>query len=69
MEKYSCIVSREDIEKHDFNISPSRYIHTGAANEYRPLAEIVEDLEALEEEADTTNAALKGFLAKLGIRA
>ena len=31
VEKYSRIVSREEIAKNDFNISPSRYIHTGEA--------------------------------------
>ena len=41
------IVSREEIAKNDFNISPSRYIHTGDADEYRPIAEIVEELDAL----------------------
>jgi type I restriction enzyme M protein len=49
----------------DFNISPSRYIHTGAGEEYRPIAEIVEELETLEEEANKTNQNLKSILAKL----
>jgi len=61
VEKYSRIVSREEIAKNDFNISPSRYIHTGDADEYRPIAEIVEDLDALEEESEVTNNA-KGHL-------
>ncbi len=65
VEKYSRIVSREEIAKNDFNISPSRYIHTGEADEYRPIAEIVEELEAIEEEAKETDAVLKGILAKL----
>ncbi len=47
VEKYSRIVSREEIAKNDFNISPSRYIHTGAGEEYRPIAEIVEELRDL----------------------
>ena len=38
IEKYSRIVDREEIAKNDFNISPSRYIHTGEADEYRPIA-------------------------------
>src|ERR1019366_9748818 len=29
VEKYSRIVTREEVAKNDFNISPSRYIHTG----------------------------------------
>ena len=65
--KYSRIVTHAEIAKNDFNISPSRYIHTGAADEYRPIAEIVEELNALEEEAKATDAALKAVLAKLGV--
>jgi len=64
-EKYSRIVTRDEIAKNDFNISPSRYIHTGAAEEYRPIAEIVEELEVLEEEARITDAKLKGILNRL----
>src|SRR5437773_5644956 len=64
-EKFSRIVTRDEIAKNDFNISPSRYIHTGEADEYRPLAEIVEELEAVEEEVKTTDAALKSILNNL----
>jgi len=67
VEKYSRIVTREEIAKNDFNISPSRYIHTGAGEEYRPIAEIVEELEALEAESRETDAALKSILARLGV--
>jgi type I restriction enzyme M protein len=67
VEKYSRIVNREEIAKNDFNISPSRYIHIGAGEEYRPIAEIVEELEALEAEAKDTDAVLKGILARLTI--
>lgn len=65
VEKYSRIVPVAEIAKNDYNISPSRYIHTGAADEYRPLVEIIEELEALEDEAKETDAVLKGILAKL----
>jgi len=67
VEKYSRIVSREEIAKNDFNISPSRYIHTGDADEYRPIAEIVEDLDALEEESEVTNNRLKAILKAVGV--
>ena len=66
-EKYGRIVSREEIAKNDFNISPSRYIHTGAGEEYRPIAEIVEELDALEKEAKATDAALKVILKRISI--
>jgi type I restriction-modification system DNA methylase subunit len=58
---------QQEIVKNDFNISPSRYIHTGAGEEYRPIAEIVEELEALEAESRVTDAALKKILARLGV--
>lgn len=62
VEKYSRIVSREEIAKNDFNISPSRYIHTSESEEYRPIAEIVEELEEMEAEAAESASALKKVL-------
>ena len=67
VDKFSRIVSREEIVKNDYNISPSRYIHTGEAIEYRPIAEIVEELASLEDEAAATDAALKLILKKIGV--
>jgi type I restriction enzyme M protein len=61
------IVTRDEIAKNDFNISPSRYIHTGEADEYRPIAEIVEELEGLEAEAEISNAALKQVLKSIAV--
>ncbi len=43
----------------------SRYIHTGAGEEYRPLAEIIEELDALEEEAKETDKVLRTVLARI----
>src|ERR1700680_3966751 len=47
VEKYSRIVSVDEIAKNDFNISPSRYIHISDDEEYRPVADIVEELEGM----------------------
>ena len=65
VEKYSRIVTREEIAKNDFNISPSRYIHTGAGEEYRSIVEIVEELNALDEEAKETDRSLRAVLEKI----
>ena len=65
-EKFSRIVTLDEITKNDFNISPSRFIHTGAGEEYRPIGEIMTEMGALEAEARKTDAALKGILAKIG---
>jgi type I restriction enzyme M protein len=67
VEKYSRIVSRDEIAKNDFNISPSRYIHTGKGEEYWPIAEIVEELREAEEEAARVDASLKKILTSLGV--
>ena len=63
--QYSRVVTREEIAKNDFNISPSRYIHTGEGGEYRPIAEIVEELEALDQEARTSEILFKDLLERL----
>jgi type I restriction enzyme M protein len=67
VEKFSRIVTREEVRKNDFNISPSRYIHTGQSDEYRPLAEIVEELRDLESEARNTSKELEKVLSALGV--
>ena len=66
-EKLSRIVDHAELKKNDYNISPSRYIHTGEAETYRPLAEIVADLDAIEEEARETDKALREILEKIGV--
>jgi type I restriction enzyme M protein len=67
VENYSRIVSREEIAKNDFNISPSRYIHTGEADKYRPIAEILEELETIETESEATNRQLKAILSAIAV--
>jgi type I restriction enzyme M protein len=67
LDKYSRIVSRDEITKSDFNISPSRYIHTGEGEEYRPIGEIAEELEAIEEDAAAIDADLRKILAVLSV--
>ncbi|MGI9067229.1 MAG: N-6 DNA methylase, partial [Pyrinomonadaceae bacterium] len=67
VEKYSRIVTLEEIAKNDFNISPNRYIHTGEADEYRPIAEIVDDLDTLEAETVEVDEALKSILKQFAV--
>ena len=66
-EKLSRIVDHAELKKNDFNISPSRYIHTGDAETYRPIAEIVEELNIIEAEARATDNALREILGKIGV--
>ena len=64
-EKFSRIVDHAELKKNDYNISPSRYIHTGDAETYRPLAEIVEELDVIEAEAKEADRALRTILKQL----
>ena len=66
-EKLSRIVDHAELKKNDYNISPSRYIHTGDAETYRPIAEIVAELDAIEAEARETDTALRKILEKIGV--
>jgi len=68
-EKLSRIVDHKELAKNDYNISPSRYIHTSDAETYRPIAEIVEELNAIELAARETDEALRGILKQLGFGA
>ncbi len=66
-EKLSRIVAHAELKKNDYNISPSRYIHTSDAETYRPLAEIVAELDDIESEARDTDKALRKILKQLGV--
>ncbi len=68
-EKLSRIVEHAELKKNDYNISPSRYIQTADEETYRPLAEIVKELDAVEAEAREADKALRGILEKLGVGA
>ena len=68
-EKLSRIVAHAELKKNDYNISPSRYIHTGDAETYRPIAEIVDELDVIEAEARETDKALRKILKKIGVTA
>ena len=66
-DKFSHVAHKDEIVKNDYNISPSRYIHTGESEEYRPIADIVEELREVEKESAEVDQQLNGILKKLGI--
>lgn len=65
-DKFSKIITKKEIIKNDYNISPSRYIQTNDAETYRPIIEIVEELKELEKKAKTVDNELKNILKKIG---
>src|SRR5205807_2759029 len=66
-EKFARVVTREQVAKEDYNISPSRYIHVADAETHRPLAEILAELETLDAEAMEATAALRSVLQKASV--
>ena|GEM_PF-4819353 len=63
------IVDHEELRKNDYNISPSRYIQTSNAETYRPIVEIVQELNVIEQEAQETDKAPREILKQLGVGA
>lgn len=66
IEKLSRVVTKEEIEKNDYNLSPSRYIHVSDAEELRDIGEIIAELRELEEDEKVINDDLNNILTKLG---
>jgi type I restriction enzyme M protein len=63
--KFTKIVTREQVAKEDYNISPSRYIYVTDAEMHRSIADILKELEALDAEMVEANAALRTVLGKV----
>lgn len=66
-DKFANLVDKDEIIKNDYNISPSRYIQINDAETYRPLTEIVEELNMLEEEAVEIDKEVKTILEKVDV--
>lgn len=66
-EGLSAIVSKEEIVKNDFNLSPSRYVAGAEQEEVLPLEEAVVLLQEAEEEREEADRELDEVLQALGI--
>ncbi|MEM4409666.1 MAG: N-6 DNA methylase [Candidatus Caldarchaeum sp.] len=64
----SAIVTREEVARNDYNLSPSRYVATDGAEEFLPLEEAVVLLREAEEERAEADRELRGVLERLGLR-
>jgi hypothetical protein len=65
-EGLSAVISKAEAVKNDYNLSPSRYVATGAKEEVLPLGEAVVLLAEAEEERAEADQELDRVLAKLG---
>jgi len=66
VDSLSAIISKEQVVKADYNLSPGRYVSTGAEADVMPLDEAVVLLREAEEERAEADRELEGVLAQLG---
>jgi len=66
IDRFTKVISVEEAMKNDYNLSPSRWVETGVAEEYREIPVLLEELNALEKDSATIDAELKRIFSKLG---
>ncbi|MYB93125.1 SAM-dependent DNA methyltransferase [Candidatus Poribacteria bacterium] len=66
-EKLSNLITLEDAQKTDYNLSPSQFIDVGDKVEHRPMNEILSDLTEARIAREKADNALEDVLAQLGL--
>lgn len=65
IDKLTKIITNEEAEKNDYNLSPSRYVGNDEEEEYRDVDEILIELAELEEEREKTDKELNEIMRKI----
>ena len=60
-----AVITRQQAEEADYNISPGRWVAQGGDADHRPIKHILADLLALDEKAREIDQTLAGLLAPL----
>ena len=60
-----AVITQEQAAEADYNLSPSRWVGQADAAEQRPIAEILADMEKLDDEAREIDQALAKVLVNL----
>ena len=66
-EKLSNVITLEDAQKTDYNLSPSQFVDVGDKVEHRPVNEILADLTEARITREKADKALEDVLARLGL--
>ena len=66
VEKYSRVVTLEEIKENDYNLNIARYIDTAEEEEQIDVAEALRQLRQLEQERDEIEKVMYGYLKELG---
>jgi len=65
IDKFTKIITNQEAEKNDYNLSPSRYVGNNKVEEYRDVDEILVELAELEEEREKTDRELNEIMRKI----
>jgi len=65
VENLSKIISLDEVEKNDYNLSPSRYISIAEDEKYRPIEEIAKDLKEIEDKRQKVDEKINEILRKI----
>ena len=68
-EKLSSVITLEDAQKTDYNLSPSQFVDVGDKVEHRPMNEILADLTEAHIAREKADKALDAVLTQLGLNA
>jgi type I restriction enzyme M protein len=66
-EKFSRVLTLNEVRANDFNLSPSAYIQVGEKATHRDLADILVDLDLARDSREKADHALHEILARLGL--
>ena len=66
-EKLSSVITLEDAQKTDYNLSPSQFVDVGDKVEHRPVNEILADLTEARITREKADKALADVLVRLGL--
>ncbi len=64
-ERFVKVITNKEAEKNDYNLSPSRYIDVTEKETYRPIPELLTELDDLEKQEKKVNKELKEIFEKL----
>ena len=67
-EKLSSVITLEDAQKTDYNLSPSQFVDVGDKVEHRPVNEILVDLTEARIAREKADKALEDVLEQLGLQ-
>ncbi len=66
-EKLSKVITLEDAQKTDYNLSPSQFVDVGDKIEHRPVNEILTDLAEARVAREKADKTLEEVLTQLGL--